>query len=378
MPRIFPAFLERFRRITSAGNYIPEIDGLRFVSIFWVVVLLHGMNLVNQKIFAGSMIRETYWLSVFLEGGYGVSLFMVISGFILTLPFIKARLHNGPRVSLKKYYLRRLTRLEPPYLAALTIAFILLVVVLRRYSFSELLPHYGASAIYLHNIVYGENSLVLAIAWSLEIEVQFYLLAPFLSFIFLLKDHLLRRSIFAATILLSGIYAYYQFWNVPVILPNFICYFLAGMLLADLYCHPPSFAINEKLGFITGLVILAGLPFLISIHSVYLFMIKVVLIFVFFYLVIMNKRLKKLMSGQVITIIGGMCYSIYLLHFMIMSAVSEVLRHLPVSGGAWVFIGCLLILILAVLVISAVFYKLIEQPCMRKDWYKRVFKKSSG
>ncbi len=377
MPRNFRAFLERFRRITSAGNYIPEIDGLRFVSIFWVVVLLHGMNLVNQRLYEGGLISDSYWVAMFREGGYGVSLFMIISGFILTLPFIKARLYNGPKVSLKKYYLRRLTRLEPPYLVALTIAFIMFVVVLKTYSFSDLLPHYGASVVYIHNVAYGQQSLVLPVAWSLEVEVQFYIVAPFLSFIFLLKNHFWRRMILLIAILLSGLYAYYQFWSIPSILPNFICLFLAGMLLADLYCRPLAFVLNEKLGFTIGVIIFAGVPFLISIHSVYLYMIKMILIIFFFYLVLMNKRLKKIMSGQLITIIGGMCYSIYLLHFMIMSAVSELIKKFSLEGVAWMFVFYLIILMLAVLVISAVFYKLIEQPCMRKDWYKRIFRKSS-
>jgi peptidoglycan/LPS O-acetylase OafA/YrhL len=114
-------FLEKFRRITSAGNYIPEIDGLRFVAIFWVVVWMHLPGIINTHLFNGKLINDPYISAVILEGGQGVSFFFMISGFILALPFIKEKVSAGPKVSLKKYYLRRLTRLEPPYLAALLI-----------------------------------------------------------------------------------------------------------------------------------------------------------------------------------------------------------------------------------------------------------------
>ena len=80
-----------------------------------------------------------------MEGGYGVSIFFMISGFILSLPFAKAHFNKNPgkkNISLKRYYLRRLIRLEPPYIIALIIFFIGNVWVLHKYSFDELLPHF--------------------------------------------------------------------------------------------------------------------------------------------------------------------------------------------------------------------------------------------
>jgi peptidoglycan/LPS O-acetylase OafA/YrhL len=44
---------------------------------------------------------------------YGVHLFFVLSGFILALPFCKAA-RGGGSVDIKKYFWRRVTRLEPP------------------------------------------------------------------------------------------------------------------------------------------------------------------------------------------------------------------------------------------------------------------------
>lgn len=372
MKRSIFIFLEKFRRITSAGNYIPEIDGLRFIAIFWVVVWMHLPTVINNNLFEGKLVNDSYFASVILEGGHGVSFFFMISGFILALPFIKEKIVDGKAVLLKKYYLRRLTRLEPPYLAALLLSFILLLIV-KGESFFDLLPHLGASALYLHNIIYNDSSSVLGVAWSLEVEVQFYLLAPFFCFIYLVKNRVIRRFILILLILISGVYAYYSLWQLPTILTQFLCYFFSGMLLADLYSAGHQLKLNNRIGMITGGIILVGLPFIISVHSVWFFLLKLFLMFAAFYLVLFNAGLKKIMSGQLITIIGGMCYSVYLLHLLIMSGISTGFAKLPLLTGVAGVVVYSALLISAVLIFSAIFYRFIEQPCMRRDWWGKVF-----
>jgi peptidoglycan/LPS O-acetylase OafA/YrhL len=374
MPGSHSRFLEKFRRITSAGNYIPEIDGLRFIAIFWVVVWMHLPAILNEHFFNGKLFAGSYMSSVILEGGHGVSFFFMISGFILALPFINEKIAGGPKVSLKKYYLRRLTRLEPPYLAALLVAFLLLVLFKGR-SFTNLLPHLGASSVYLHNLIYNSSSSVLGVAWSLEVEVQFYILAPFLCLIFLIRHTIARRLLLVLLIVLTGFYSYDHLWQMPAMLPRFICFFFSGMLLADCYACGDHLKLNNRVGLIAGLCILAGLPFIISVHSIGLFFLKLFLMNAAFYLVLFNKGLKKMMSRQVITIIGGMCYSIYLLHLLIMAAVAQGLTSLSFGNGWGIGILYSFLLLAAVLVFSAFFYRLIEQPCMRRDWWKRVFNK---
>ncbi len=376
MPRSGLTDLEKFRRITSGGKYIPEIDGLRFMAIFWVAAWMHLPTMMNEHLFNGNLLANKYVAAVIVEGGHGVSFFFMISGFILALPFIKQKIPGDKPVSLKKYYLRRLTRLEPPYLAALLIAFLLLVFY-KGESFNEQLPHLGASSIYIHNVVYNSASSVLGVAWSLEVEVQFYLLAPFLCFIFLIKHTLFRRLLLALLIVASSLYAWDSLWEHPIILPNFLCYFFSGMLLADLYSTGHKLKLNSNIGFISGIIILAASPFLISLNSVWLFLAKQMLLFLAFYLVLFNGKLKKLMSLQWITIIGGMCYSIYLLHVLIMSGVARGLNSIFSLEGALAIIVYAIILLASVLLFSAVFYRLIEQPCMKKDWWKRVFRKNS-
>ncbi len=372
MRNSFSVFVERFRRITSGGRYLAEIDGLRFVAIFWVVAWLHLPTVINEYFFGDRLFRGNYARSVILEGGMGVSFFFIISGFILSLPFIGEKLYQAQHVSLKKYYLRRLTRLEPPYLAALLIAFISYILV-KQDSFTAQLPHLGASAIYMHNIMYKGSSAFLGIAWSLEVEVQFYLLLPLLCSIFLVRKKIIRRSLLTLLILIGGIVAYDHLWQEPVILPWFLCYFFSGMLLADLYCDPSKKIITSKVLLLPGIGLFVAMPFIITFHSRETFLLKLFLMFLAFYLVLFCKPLKKIMSRQWITIIGGMCYSIYLLHTMILSAMAKIFSSLPTAGTYAGFMMYAVIFLAAVLAGSALFYKLIEQPCMRKDWWKKIF-----
>src|SRR5207245_6595931 len=59
----------------------------------------------------------------------------------------------------------------------------------------NLFPHLAASCFYLHNLIYGSSSPVIGVAWSLEIEVQFYLLVPVLTLLFAIRRVRLRRFV---------------------------------------------------------------------------------------------------------------------------------------------------------------------------------------
>jgi peptidoglycan/LPS O-acetylase OafA/YrhL len=112
--------LAPFSRIQSAGRYIPVIDGLRFYA-FAAVIAVHWAK--HAALLNAGESGEALNVRFFLNGAFGVQLFYVISGFVLALPFAKAWREKKPRPKLKAYYLRRLTRLEPPYVINLLVFF---------------------------------------------------------------------------------------------------------------------------------------------------------------------------------------------------------------------------------------------------------------
>ena len=105
MTAIGARILGLISRPSTSGGFVPEMDGLRFVAIAWVV-LYHVAALRSPDVPAALRAGCD-------SGHYGVELFFIISGFVLALPFATWRLKEGGPVVLKRYYLRRLTRLEP-------------------------------------------------------------------------------------------------------------------------------------------------------------------------------------------------------------------------------------------------------------------------
>lgn len=238
----------RLRRVTSGGGYLPEVDRLRFIAIF-TVLYYHMWHFFVAKNAIGVSRENTELISHFFDlGGQGVQLFFMISGFILGLPFAKQYTDESYRkINIKRYYLRRLERLEPTYIISLLL---FLVIGLVSDTFINLFPHLVASILYLHNIVFLERSLINGVTWSLEIEVQFYLMAPFLAYYFKIKDIRFRRFLLTGFIVLwSFVTDSFRFPFVS--LYDYIQYFLCGFLVVDFYLegfHEHFFKNNAWLG----------------------------------------------------------------------------------------------------------------------------------
>ncbi len=252
--------LAPFTRITSSGRHVPEVDGLRCLAII-LVVLFHGHHLFrtgNEPVTAAAL-SEAGWLSVltyfpnfFIAKGYfGVQIFFIISGMVLALPFASHYLQDSKKPVLRDYFRRRLVRIEIPYLITLTF-FFLWGLAFHGDNFSEMLPRYLAGLIYSHSLIYdGSLNPILTVAWTLEIEIQFYLLAPLLCRIFCIQKPSLRRGlILLAMATIDPIVSQANdilpsvIWRESIL--DHLSYFLAGILLADLYLSPRFKATREN------------------------------------------------------------------------------------------------------------------------------------
>ncbi len=98
---------------------LPEVDALRGVAI--TLVMLYHVD-----IFTGGQVLETpghtSLLGAVLHGGHtGASLFFVLSGFLLTTPFVREAA-GGAHVSRRTYAARRFWRIMPLYAVAVAVA----------------------------------------------------------------------------------------------------------------------------------------------------------------------------------------------------------------------------------------------------------------
>ncbi|MFZ5973680.1 MAG: acyltransferase family protein [Bacteroidota bacterium] len=374
--------LSHLYRKTTSNAFIPEVDGFRFFAI--ATVLFYHLNTHLSRVI-DPLVNEAYYRSTLLygmmrEGGIGVNVFFAISGFILALPFARARLSSMPAPSLRPYYLRRLTRLEPPYVVSL-LAFLIAQVLFLHLPLKDLLPHFGASLLYVHTLVYDQWSSINPVAWSLEVEVQFYLLAPLLASVFSIRNVYLRRGAILL-VMLAGIVHYnynYEWINALHLRKSLVMHlhqFLVGFLMAEIYLvdwegkKPLTSYAWDVLGILSTISLLVFND-VYNIFDDLIFCFSLLLTFVS---VFRGTLLNKFYSNPLVVVIGGMCYSLYLLHYGAYAFLVD--RTVVFFNSGWGYAANFwiqaLLLIPVVLLVCSIFFVLVERPCMDKDWPRKL------
>lgn len=376
-----------FRRSTSSKNFIPEIDGLRFLAILTVVIFhfhflllknLDGKVLIDVQ--SSGITTSGWWVS---RLDLGVKLFFAISGFILSIPFFNQCWFDGKKVDLKNYFIRRLTRLEPPFLVAVT-GFLVVHLSVLGASFAEIFPNYLATIFYVHTSIFNEYSVIIPVTWSLETEVQFYILIPFLAS-WALKSQsskinaiVIGSFIFFGSIYLRGLYLTENTYGMMANISGFMSHFMVGIFFAYLYLTQKVW-LAKKIFFwdIIGLISLFGLFFWYKPQDSFIGQVFFNMS-IFFLLISAFKSwsLNWFLTKQWVYLIGGMCYTIYLLHLPFFGLVAQFAQKNVVansfSQNFWIFFFPVISILL---IISAGFYLLVEKPCMERDWYIKLLNK---
>jgi peptidoglycan/LPS O-acetylase OafA/YrhL len=354
-------FLRNIARPRPPQEFVPQIDGLRFVAIM-AVLLYHIQGFVAVKAATVGQASSGLIQRILAEGSFGVPLFFAISGYILCRPFL-----GGRQVSLKRYFTRRLTRLEPPYLISLLLVFAAKLWALNL-SFASLFPNLLASLFYSHNLIYGAHSEVNGVAWSLEIEWQFYLLAPLIFAIVSRSPATLRQPGLIALIILGG-WAYTAGFDADprlgLSLLRYIGFFMAGVWVAVLdEDHPEVGRDSVAFDLLGGAVWVAVIAALLGGREYAYYLPALTALIVLCGL--RGYLFRKVLGWWPIYCIGAMCYTIYLYHFFVVSAVGRTFAALigwPNSPGQALLIFSVIAVPL-VLGACAIPYLLIERPFM--------------
>ncbi len=366
--------LLQLRRITTSGTYIPEIDGLRFVAIL-AVVLFHVPIQISLR--SESQILSNPFWHIISHGDRGVQLFFVISGFILGMPFAAHVLNGRKAVQLRSYFLRRITRLEPPYILAILIRIPLITFVLHK-AFRDTFVHAIATLFYVHSKVFGKMSTVNPPAWSLEVEIQFYILAPLLALsYFSIRPTSLRRiSGFAFLLLADLIQEHFLSseltrWTLSIL--DFIQYFFAGFLLCYFYLTDWKKIPSHWLWDVVSAASWAWI-FAADGESVHVLLPAITLVA---YLAAFKGRLfNSFFRLSWVSITGGMCYSLYLTHNLAITGV-DIFLHRYTSLwniSSWQRVALAYALAIpAVMTAGLILYVFIERPCMDKSWPQKLY-----
>lgn len=149
---------------SNALSYRPQIDGLRFVAIACVFYEHFGFNPFQQY--------GNPWLSLD-PGYYGVDLFFVISGFLITSILLQDSSPSGLR-AYKTFMGRRMLRIFPIYYLV-----ILILTGLDTQGAREFAP-WLLTYTFNYGVVLEETETPLFYLWSLSVEEQFYVFWPIL------------------------------------------------------------------------------------------------------------------------------------------------------------------------------------------------------
>ncbi len=305
----------------SSLRYRPEIDGLRTIAVLPVIFFHLGFSAIKG-------------------GFYGVDVFFVISGYLITSLLLKD-IQRGS-FSLKEFWIRRVKRIMPALLflvLVVLLVFPLLIfkgdlVYLVKDAVSAIFSYANFHAYFSLGDYWGnkaESSTFLH-AWSLSLEEQFYVFFPLFLF-FLHKFNLSARKGIAAVILFSLVLYIFGYYKNPdltfYMLPSRAWELAFGGVLATISYDSAKIrpVIAKSLAWL-GLVLISLSYFLttsggISLIS-FLPVIGTVLIIIF---ADANQGLGKMLSARPMVFVGKLSYSLYLWHWPIIVLFKSHLKY---------------------------------------------------
>jgi peptidoglycan/LPS O-acetylase OafA/YrhL len=180
-------------QVTFGLRYNPALDGLRAVAV--ILVIADHCN-----------------VPIFDQGYFGVDLFFVLSGFLITR-LLTDEIDATGRIDLPRFYLRRLLRLSPPLLLMLAAYLLIAPSVWPQVDFASHARDVALVAFYLsdYSQAFWHNPKVLIHTWSLAVEEHFYLIWPFVILLLARIKLRWRLTALVAIYLLTSAWRVYEY-----------------------------------------------------------------------------------------------------------------------------------------------------------------------
>lgn len=365
------------RQAFHAGHHYKELDSLRGLAAITVLIghYLHVFRVqsgpyadVGHKI---EMARKTPLFALF-AGHESVMLFFVLSGFVLSLQFLK-----GKPVDYSSYAVKRVFRIYVPYLAALSLA-LLCCRFLYSGHIADLSTWFNTpwsggitlSALADHAVFLGsfKSDVFDPVLWSLVHELRISFLFPFLTLFLVLGSW--RSNVTIALLLsLFGMTATLALNKLKIDLDYFLtlhyaAMFIFGFLLAQNinaifawlrqrstaervavaaagFClYTFSHLLPGRLGYYEDLPIAAGAALLVI-------------------TAVCSARTSAFLQRPVVKFFGDISYSLYLYHAIMLLAFTHVLYgKLPIAAILSLAAG-------ASVLASWISYRFVELPAIR-------------
>lgn len=305
-----------------------------------------------------------YLENVFTVGWFGVDLFFVLSGFIIVY------IHYydlGRKDKLRKYALKRVTRIYPAYWI-ITLILIPLFIIVPSWGQDYVRdPLYIVKSLFL---VPQSNAPLLGVGWTLIHELFFYLMFGLFIYCRRPVSITIGSVWFLGTVLgVTGLMEY-QHYLLKLIFSNYNIEFLLGSIIALCFIKGNVSIRTAWSSLIAGILILA-MGWWGALEKVFIKGdVDTVLVFgvsgalIIFGLTGLNIY-KAVKTPKPLLFLGDASYSIYLSHFYVIIFLEKITTKFSGINPFNSFVTTTAIVILAIVSGSA-FYQIIEKPLLIK------------
>ena len=233
-------------------NEIQALNGIRALSIS-LIFIVHTWGFALPIL--PPELQHSTTSRIFLNTNSGVDLFLLLSGFLISLG-LKQQWKKTGTLDIRLFYKKRILRIFPAYYVFILVTTLLLFASHTPFRLNGIL----IDALYLSNYLPGQ----LPHTWSLALEEQFYLLFPFLAQYVLFKVNYNKRILLLfilyaipvslrTLIFLGGVESYQDF-SLRIYNPAHTRFdsIVAGILLMEIYTEKNNWfsRLNGRISFL--------------------------------------------------------------------------------------------------------------------------------
>lgn len=369
----------------SSYPRIENLNGLRFFGTFGVFVF-HCFTL-------GHEIWDDFYQSVWFssltkllnKGHFGVNLFFVLSGFLITFLLLEETRRNS-KINVFGFFMRRLLRIWPVYFIVLIFGFIIFPQLPFGIQTINSPVYYSLFLSNYEEIWHGWNDAVslLTITWSVSIEEQFYMAWVILLIIippFRKGKYFLLY--FTLLTLASLIFRFYNMGNERILYFNtlsvisdlsiggYLSYLCFHFKIQDRFAEIPKMVNFIIYGF--GIVMIIGHG---VIFSGYLIVIERICVGLFFAYVIFDQAYGEYSFFKADKIpgafkLGEISYGLYMYHCIAIYYIQVMVVQLKWNNSVFGFLAFFILSAIATLGMAWLSYRYVEKPLLGLKKYFR-------